>query len=82
MPSALRKPRSFSLDAEVLAEVESTKGDDSTSERVNQLLKLALELERRATLEDEAACFFANAPDDSEERRSYHKAAVKVWTRR
>ena len=82
MPSALRKPRSFSLDAEILAEVERTKGSDSASERVNHLLTVALELERKATMDEEAARFFGGAPDNLEERRAYQTAAAKTWTRR
>lgn len=81
MPAAARKNRSFSLDRDVLEEVERTKGDTSASERVNQLLKRALELERKASLENEAAQFFEIAPDDREERRAFQRATVKTWTR-
>jgi len=81
MRSAVRKPRSFSLDPEVLAEVDRTRGDDSTSERVNQLLKFALQLERKASLEEEAAQFFSAASTDEAERRAFQKAAARTWTR-
>ncbi len=81
MSSAIRKPRSFSLDPDVLNEVERTKGGTSASERVNQLLKKALELERRANLANEAAEFFENAPDDREERRAFQRANIKTWIR-
>jgi hypothetical protein len=46
MRSAVRKTRTFSLDPDILSEVERTKGQASASERVNHLLKYALELER------------------------------------
>lgn len=76
-----RKTRSFSLDAEVLMEVERTKGPASVSERVNQLLKSALETERKASLCREAAGFFGAAPDDRGERQAYQKASAKSWGR-
>jgi hypothetical protein len=81
MKSVVRKTRSFSLDPEVLSEVERTKGRVSASERVNQLLKYALEMERRAKLYEESAQFFSAAPSDREERRAYQKANVRTWAR-
>lgn len=81
MRSAVRKTRSFSLDQEVLSEVERTRGDVSASERVNQLLKYALETERKASLYQEAAQFFGSAPDDRPERRAFQKAGLKSWSR-
>lgn len=81
MRSAVRKTRSFSLDPDVLMEVERTKGRASASERVNHLLKSALELERKASLYQEAAQFFNPAPDDREERRAFQKANARTWTR-
>ena len=81
MRSAVRKTRSFSLDPDVLTEVERTKGEASASERVNQLLKYALEMERKASLYQEAADFFSSAPDDREERRAFQKANLRTWAR-
>ena len=81
MSSAVRKTRSFSLDPEVLSEVERTKGSASASERVNHLLKYALEMESRADLFEEAARFFAAVPDEREERRAFQRAAVRSWAR-
>ena len=82
MPSTLRKTRSFSLDPTVLSELERTKGSVSASERVNQLLKLGLEMERKANLDQEAAIFFRSAPDDRDERRAFQKANVSSWARK
>jgi len=82
MPSTLRKTRSFSLDPTVLSELERTKGSVSASERVNQLLKLGLEMERKANLYREAAIFFRSAPDDRDERRAFQKANVSSWARK
>ena len=81
MRSTVRKTRSFSLDPDVLTEVERTKGQASASERVNHLLKYALEMERKASLYQEAAHFFSSAPDDREERRAFQKANLRTWAR-
>jgi hypothetical protein len=82
MPSTSRKIRSFSLDPTVLSELERTRGSVSASERVNQLLKLGLEMERKANLDQEAAIFFRSAPDDRDERRAFQKANVSSWARK
>jgi hypothetical protein len=81
MRSALRKTRSFSLDPELLSEIERTKGHDSASRRVNALLKYALEMERKATLGEEAAQFFTGARNPRQERRAFQKAGIKIWSR-
>jgi Arc/MetJ-type ribon-helix-helix transcriptional regulator len=81
MPSAQRKVRSYSLDPSLLVEVERTKGRGSASERVNQLLRLALEVERKQKLAHEACEFFAQAPADREERRAFQKAGLQSWGR-
>ena len=78
---ALRKTRSFSLDPDVLSEVERTKGRASASERVNHLLKYALDMERKANLYQEAATFFSVAANDREERRAFQKANARSWAR-
>ncbi len=81
MRSALRKTRSFSLDPELLSEIDRTKGHDSASQRVNALLKYALEMERKATLREEAAQFFASAQNTRQERRAFQRASIKSWSR-
>jgi hypothetical protein len=81
MRPAVRKTRSFSLDPEILAEVERTKGRSSASERVNHLLKCALEMERKASLYQEAAEFFRTAPDERGERHAFQKASLRTWAR-
>jgi hypothetical protein len=80
--SRLRKTRSYSLDPELVLEIQRTKGQASASERVNQLLSYALEMERQANLSQEAAEFFADAPKDRQERRALQKASLKSWARR
>jgi hypothetical protein len=78
----MRKQKTFTVEESVLAVVEHTKGDRSASERVNQLLKLALELERRDELEREAAQFYSTARQaDRQEERAFQKASLHSFTR-
>jgi hypothetical protein len=60
----------------ILAEVKRTKGTASESERVNHLLRFALDLEKRAALDREAADFFAHLPKDRKERRAFQRAEI------
>ena len=77
-----RKTHSYSLDPGIVSEIQRTKGQASASERVNQLLSYALEMERKANLSQEAAGFFADAPNDRQERRAFQKASLKSWARK
>jgi predicted CopG family antitoxin len=77
----MRQAKTFTINSEVLTEIANTKGARSTSERVNELLKRALELERRERLEQEAARFFANSQDDVRERAAFQKASKEVLSR-
>ena len=82
MPSAARTTKSLSLDKSLLREVERTRGGVSTSERVNSLLKTALEVERRRSLAAEAEAFFASAQDDNEaSRKAFQAATIRVLAR-
>ena len=81
MRAANKANKTFSLDKEVLVAVRRTKGTGSESERVNKLLKLALDMERRAALQEEAAAFFSGARDDRRERRAYEMATIRSWVR-
>src|SRR6266550_621781 len=80
MPTATRTTRSFSLERDVLKEVERTKGPVSTSERVNKLLKVGLEIERRQRLHAEAAEFFGAPEEDGTARRAFQEASIKAIT--
>src|SRR2546430_16609304 len=75
----MRIPKTFTMDESILAAVERTKGKHSTSERVNELLKLALEQEQRQAMEQEAARFYsvANRSDTTEER-AFHQASLRT----
>jgi|HubBroStandDraft_5_1064220.scaffolds.fasta_scaffold72740_3 hypothetical protein len=77
----MRQAKSFTISNEILADIASTKGTGSTSERVNELLKRGLELERRERLEQEAAQFFANNLEDVRERAAYQKASKETLSR-
>jgi len=78
---AMRTTRTFSLDKEILVEVKRTRGNLSESERVNRLLRLALDQEGRAALEREIAGFFAANREDRAERRAFETASRESWTR-
>jgi hypothetical protein len=81
MRTAIKATRTFSVDKEILAEVKRTRGDLSESERVNRLLRFALDLEKRATLEREIAGFFAVEREDRAERLAFESASRSSWAR-
>jgi Arc/MetJ family transcription regulator len=81
MRTVTKAVKTFSLDQQVLADVKRTKGKQSESERVNSLLRFALDLERRAALSREAAAFFGGEPGDRRARRAFESAAIASWTR-
>jgi hypothetical protein len=81
MPTANRTTKSFSLEKDVLKEVERTKGVCSTSERVNSLLKAGLEAERRQQLHAEAESFFKHSAETRAARRAFQSASFKSLAR-
>jgi hypothetical protein len=81
MRAAIKATKTFSLDRDILASVKKTKGTASESERVNQLLRTALDLERKAARDREAADFFSAAPRDRKERRALQRATLTVLAR-
>ena len=81
MRAVTKANKTFSLDKEVLVAVKRTKGSGSESERVNKLLRFALEMERRVALHEEAAAFFSGVPADRQERRAYEAATLRSWAR-
>lgn len=72
----MRIPKTLTLEESLLAAVERTKGKRSTSERVNELLKRALNLEREDELEREAARFYSDTGNRQEER-AFQKASLR-----
>ena len=81
MRAITKMTKTFSLDRDILESLRRTKGTVSQSERVNQLLRLALDIEKKASLEREAAEFFAAAPRDRKERQAFQKATLKALAR-
>ena len=82
MSVATRKNKSLSLEKRVIEEIERTKGRASSSERVNALLKRALELERLESLENEAETFFAAvSQEEQESNEAFQAAALKSLAR-
>jgi hypothetical protein len=78
----MRIAKTFTVEESVLAVVERTKGVRSASERVNELLKLALVLEQRDQLEREAALFYSSTSQkDRQEERAFAKASLRSLTR-
>ena len=78
---ASRKAKTVTLDAEVLREIESTKGKRSTSDRLNELLKVGLEAERAHRIDAEIASFFANHAEDRQESLAFQRASAKAVSR-
>ncbi len=72
----MRIPKTFTMEESVLADVERTKGERSTSEHVNQLLKLALRLESQKKLDQEAALFYSSVTNRQEEH-AFQKASQR-----
>jgi len=78
----MRKAKTFTVEESLLTLVERSKGDRSTSERVNELLKLALEVEQRNELEHEAALFYsAVKQEDRREEWAFEKASLRSFER-
>ena len=77
----MRLAKSFMVDAEITEYVDTTKGDRSASERVNELLKRAILAEQNDRLEAEAAAFFADTATDHKEAGPFQDAALRTFGR-
>jgi hypothetical protein len=77
----MRVPKTFTVEESILADLERSRGKRSTSERVNELLKLALEQEAKQKLEREAAIFYSENKNDRTERRAFQKASLRSLER-
>jgi hypothetical protein len=60
----------------ILTELKKTKGERSTSERVNEPLKRALDLEKRERLQQAAALFYSD-PEDRREEAAFQKESLR-----
>jgi hypothetical protein len=76
----MRIPKTLTVEEALLHEVERTRGDVSTSERVNELLKRGLDAEQQEKLDREAGLFYGTA-DDRLEARSFQKASLRTIAR-
>ncbi len=78
----MRINTSFSIDRDLLLEVKRSCGGRSTSQRVNDLLRRALELERLESLEGEAKEFFSSqTPAERDETLAFQAASLRSLTR-
>lgn len=74
--------KSFTIDPEIDEYVAATKGERSASERVNELLRRAMTLERDEKLEAEAAAFFAVAQGRHRKGTlDFQRAALRTFER-
>jgi hypothetical protein len=80
MKATGRAAKTLSIDKTVLQEIERTRGNESTSERVNRLLRAGLEAEQREELRREAEMFFQSTGDRTE-RRGFQSASVRSIAR-
>ncbi|MGD0909395.1 MAG: hypothetical protein ABSA96_17575 [Candidatus Acidiferrales bacterium] len=72
--------RSYTIDPEVEAYVTSTRGENSASQRVNDLLKRAIAQEKAEQLDREAAAFFGSEMSRAE-TKAFQKAAGRTLER-
>jgi hypothetical protein len=78
----MKQARSFTISQDILEAIADTKGSVSASERVNELLRRALDLEQRERLEQEAAEFFTKQDAYStRERAAFRKASKQSLSR-
>ncbi len=77
----MRIPKSFTIDPEISNYVDETKGEQSASDRVNDLLRRAMIQEQYERLEAEAAEFFARANADRAETQEFQKASLRTFGR-
>lgn len=79
---AMKLAKSFTIEPEINEFVTRTKGEQSASERVNDLLRRAMLQEKYERLEAEAKAFFAAA--DEKERKgtqAFQTAAIRTFNR-
>ena len=83
LDNTMRATKCLSLDEDLLQRLENTKGKSSVSERVNVLLRTALELEQQQALHAEAEVFFASDPADNDRgaRKAFQAASIKSLAR-
>ena len=79
--NAMRISKSFTIEPDISSYVDETKGERSASDRVNELLRLAMLQEQYERLEAEAAEFFSAAPKDRAGTGAFQNAALRTFGR-
>jgi predicted CopG family antitoxin len=78
----MRKRATFTIEEELLTRIESSKGERSASERVNELLQRGLEQELEEELARQARRFFGKRDaDERSERQGFFQLTKKSWGR-
>jgi hypothetical protein len=75
----MRVSKSFTIEPDISSYVDATKGERSASDRVNELLRLAMLQEQYDRLEAEAAEFFSDAPKDRAGTKAFRKASLRTF---
>ena len=81
MRNTIKIIKSYTIDPELDEYVAATKGKESASERVNELLRLAMIQEQNDKLESEAAAFFSVQQKDRKDELAFQKAALHTFER-
>jgi hypothetical protein len=66
------------MDPDINSYIDETKGERSASDRVNELLRLAMLKEQYDRLEAEAAEFFADARTDRAAIQAFQGASLRT----
>ena len=77
----MRISKSFTIEPEISSYVDETKGERSASDRVNELLRLAMLQEQYDRLAAEAAEFFADAETDRGGTKAFQTASLRTFGR-
>jgi hypothetical protein len=77
----MRISKTFTIEPDISSYVDETKGERSASDRVNELLRLAMLQEQNDRLEAEAAEFFSDAPKDRAETKAFQKVSLRTFGR-
>jgi hypothetical protein len=78
----MRTAKSFTIEADINEYVRSTKGEQSASERVNEMLRRAMLQEQEERLEQEAASFFSDPRNaDRTGARAFQRASMRTLAR-
>jgi hypothetical protein len=78
----MRTAKSFTIEADINEYVRITKGEQSASERVNEMLRRAMLEEQQERLEQEAASFFSDLRSAGRaDTRAFQKASMRTLVR-